>query len=89
MGDEVRKRLFTGFGEMHFESCPEGTALFAQVGFRIIRRVDVQGGGRNIVCISSSQLPILHPVVLDPDLAQDLDRRDFSQRSFMSVFPCG
>ena len=38
-----------------------------------------QGGGRNMFCFSPSQVPILHPVVLDPDLAQDLDCRDFSE----------
>jgi hypothetical protein len=32
MGNQVRKRLFAGFGEVDFVSSPEGTALFAQVG---------------------------------------------------------
>jgi hypothetical protein len=34
------------------------------------------------LCLSPAQLLILHPVVLHPDLAQDLDRRDFSYPSW-------
>jgi len=40
MGDEMRQRLFTGFGEVDLQSGPQGRALFASMGIGIVRRVD-------------------------------------------------
>ena len=67
MSDQVRKRLFTGFGEMGFVSRPQGSAFFASVGFGIIRRVDEQRGRGKISSFSPAELLVLNEVVLDPD----------------------
>ena len=79
MGDQVGQRPFTGFGEVNFVSCPQGRALFAPMGFGIIRRVNEQRGGGKISHFSPAQLLVLNAVVLDPDLAQDLDSRNLPQ----------
>ncbi len=90
MGDQMRKGLFTGFSEVDFVSSPEGTPLFAQESFRIVRRADKQRGKRDMVCCSPPQVPILHAVVLDADLAQRLDCWDCSQKGgIQRIKHCG
>ena len=79
MRDEVREGLFAGFGEMDFLSSPQGRALFASMGFWIVRRVDEQRGRRKIFTFSPPELLILNEIVLDPDPTEDLDGRHLPQ----------
>jgi hypothetical protein len=81
MDNQVRKRLIAGFGEV--DGCHQsiGYCAFCPGGLVVsYGELMRQGGRRNMFRFSPAQVPILHPIVLDPDLAQDLSRRDFSQK---------
>ncbi|HEY7417019.1 MAG TPA: hypothetical protein VH593_17665 [Ktedonobacteraceae bacterium] len=80
MGNEVRQRLFTRFGEMNFVPAPQRAPLFAQARFGIVGGVDEQCGRGKIVRLPPPQSPIFYPVVLDPNSAQELECRDVSEK---------
>jgi hypothetical protein len=79
MSDQVRALFLTGFAQMDFVAGPPCLALFAVARLLIIRRVDELVARRKLVVASPVELPLDPDVVLDPNAAQDLDRRDFTQ----------
>ena len=75
----MRALFLTGFSHMHFVAGPPRLPLFAVACFWIIWRVDELFARRKLVTASPVELPLDPDVVLDPNAAQDLDRRDFTQ----------
>src|SRR5262245_23136465 len=80
MRNQVRKVLFTGFGQMNLVSSPSRLTFFAITSFLSIGRIDESRRGRNIIIASPADLTIHPAVVLDPDATQDLNCWDRAQQ---------
>jgi len=81
MRDEMRTILITRFGQMDFVPSPPRLTLFAVACFLIVRRIDEESGGSNIVIASPLNLTIHPAVILDPNAAQNINSWDLTQES--------
>jgi hypothetical protein len=54
------------------------------MGIRIIRRTEKASGRRDIFVLPPTQAAILHVIILDPDLTQELNRWDLSEQRWSS-----
>ena len=79
IGDKVGTLVVTGFGDVHSVTgpgrCPLGCISYGCV----VGRTDVATGPRKIVIVPVDHLSFVHGVVLDPNLAQDLDGWQIAQ----------
>ena len=76
MGDEVKKVVITGFGQMHFLSHPTRVTLLRLLGFRVIWRVETVTCGRNVVGSAPTQFTLLPKEILNPHVTERLHRRN-------------
>lgn len=79
IGDQMHPIALTAFGQMHLVADPCGRGFVGVMRLYVLGRGDALTRGRQVFHRSPLHLPIDHDILLQPDLAQHLNRWHLAQ----------